>query len=169
MSTLDAKIRVLANTSANFTASNATLEEGRFAWERDTELLKIGTGANYTAAVTVNPSRSRSVSVFVSGRPSNGEIVWRDVVTGATAFTITANSANCAANAATAATGSPVFQVQRNGSNVGNFTWSANGTTGTANFPVNVSFVAGDIRQIVANSTSDATLANVSISIGGRV
>lgn len=168
MSTINAKILVLANTSANFTASNATLEEGRFAFETDTELLKMGTGANYTSAVTINPARNRSVSVFVSGRATDGEIVWRDLVTNATAFTIAANSTDCIANATTGATGSPVFQVQKNGANVGNFTWSANGTTGTANFPADVSFVAGDVRQIVANATSDATLANISITIGGE-
>lgn len=117
---------------------------------------------------TTLPARNRSVSIFVAGRATDGEIVWRDVVTNATAFTIAANSTDCIANATTGATGSPVFEVQKNGANVGNFTWSANGTTGIANFPANVSFVAGDVRQIVANATSDATLANISITIGGE-
>lgn len=167
MSTLNAKIRVYSNTTANLESANAVIEEGRFVLANDTGLLKIGTGANYTSTAYINPTRKRAVSVFVSGRPADGEIVWRDVVTSATAFTVTANSTECVGNASTAATGSPRFNVLKNGVSVGNFTWSANGTTATVAIASNVTFSTGDVRSLVANSTSDATLANISITLAG--
>lgn len=167
MSTLNAKIRVYANTAANLASANAVLDEGRFAYEIDTGLIKCGTGANYNPTSYLNPPRKRAVTVFVNGRPADGELIWRDVVTSATAFTVVANSTECVGNAATAATGSPRINVLKNGSSVGNFTWSANGTTATVAIASNVTFSAGDVRSLVANSTADATLANISITLAG--
>lgn len=169
MSTLNAEIYILANTSANFTASNFTLGTGRFALETDTGLLKCGANVPYNNTGYINPARKRAVTVFVSGKPLDGELLWRDVVTSATAFTITANSTECVANAATAATGAPSINVLKNGTSVGNLTWSANATTGTISIPSNVTFTAGDVRSLVANSTADATLANISITLAGSI
>jgi hypothetical protein len=164
MSTLDAKILLYANTTANLTASNPTLEPGRLVFETDTGKFKIGNNATWSNTTyhphdaaditsgtlatarlgsgTANastvlsgnqtwvelPARKRAVTVFISGKPADGELLWRDVVTNATSFTVVANSTECVANAGTAATGAPSINVLKNGTSVGNLTWSANGT-----------------------------------------
>ena len=49
MSTLNAKIQVLSNTTTNLTTTNATYETGRIVYETDTGKFKIGNGtANWT-------------------------------------------------------------------------------------------------------------------------
>lgn len=173
MSTINAKIRILSNTTANWTSLNPTLESGRIAFDTDTGKIKIGTGstdyANLPFAALLPSEVRRSVSVFVQDKPTDGEILWRDVATSGTTFTIAANSTECTANATTAATANTSIYLEKNGAVVGSLDWTANATTAAVNLPAAVSFAAGDLRALVANATADATLANVSITLTGEV
>jgi hypothetical protein len=168
MSTLDARMLQRRDTAANWTSSNPTLASGEIGFETDTGRGKLGNNSTTWANLpySIGPIR-RSVAVFVAGKPSASEIVWRDVITNATSFTVAANSTDCAANATTAATANTTVLIGKNGVTVGSYNWAANATTATVNLPASVSFVAGDIRQLTANSTVDATLANISITLSG--
>jgi hypothetical protein len=166
MSTLNARMYQRRDTAANWTSANPTLSSGEIGFETDTGKLKIGPGAWSSLAYLAEINRS--VSIYVAGRPSGGEILWRDLVTNSTSFTVAANSTNCTANATTAATGAASVAIVKNGSTVGTFNWAANATSATVNIPSSISFSAGDVRQLTANATTDATLANISITLSGK-
>lgn len=111
-------------------------------------------------------SQPFDVHAFYPGVPSASAIVLRVPV--ARAITFADEFAGSYATATVAATGSTVFDVQKNGSSVGSITFSASGTTGAfTTTGGTVSLAAGDILSVVAPGTADATLANVGIVLAG--
>lgn len=66
------------------------------------------------------------------------------------------------------ATGSTVFDVQKNGSSIGSVTIGAGGVTATfATTGGAVSFAAGDIFSLIGPASADATLANAAFTFAG--
>ena len=65
------------------------------------------------------------------------------------------------------ATASTVFNLQKNGANVGTATFAAGAAVATFVVASAVSFVPGDLFTIVAPASADATLANVAYTIKG--
>lgn len=87
----------------------------------------------------------------------------------ARAVTFAANFAGSYFTASANATGTTVFDVQKNGSSIGSISIAASGTTATftTTSGTSKSFAAGDVLMIVAPASPDATLADPGFVIVG--
>lgn len=168
MSTLNAEIYILANTSANFTASNFTLGTGRFALETDTGLIKCGANVPYNNTGYINSPEPAIWNIWAPGKMLANETISRILITSDTQSTIPSGGAGTAANATVAANATTVVDIRKNGSSVGNFTWSAAATTANVTIASNVTLSSGDILSLVAPATPDANLTGVSYTIRGN-
>lgn len=85
------------------------------------------------------------------------------------AFTLAAGLTNSQAFAGTAAAGSSVFTIEKNGVALtgGTLTWAATGTVPTLALTSQASFAVGDRLTITAPGTQDATLADIGITLQG--
>lgn len=127
--------------------------------------LRVNTGATALEYFTP-PVAAYDVGMWIAGAPTNGEEIARIVVPRACSFAD--DFAGSYAVAEVAATGSSVFDVQKNGASVGSITFAAAGTTGTfATTGGATTFAAGDTIKIIAPATADATLADISITLVG--
>ena len=102
----------------------------------------------------------------IVGKPSNGEVVLLFVAP--RAFRIPANAAGSYLKAGTAATGSSVFSIQKNGAQFLTATVAGSGTTATFSSS-QTDFAAGDVLKIVAPATADATLADIAITLAATL
>ena len=122
---------------------------------------------NGTEWVTAGLSLSQipyDIASSVFGKPANGDTIASIVAV--RAFTVASGLAGSYAKAGTAATGSSVFTVYKNGASIGTFTFGANGTV--ASFAgAGASFAAGDVLTLIAPSTQDATLADIAWTLNG--
>lgn len=105
------------------------------------------------------------LATWIIGEPTASQIVFRFIAVRALHFP--ASLTGSQAKAGVAATGSTVFDIQKNGSSVGSITFSASGTTGAFSAASAISLAAGDVLSIVAPGTPDATLADISITLKG--
>lgn len=137
MATLESHLRALAARAAN-----------------EADAVRAELAAAFAA-------RPRGVSAFCNGKPAASEVVLGAVAP--YAFTIA--QANCSAKAQVAATGSTVFQLKKNGTNVCTLTFSAAGTVAAIGAVSSGSVAAGDVLTIVAPGTADATLADIAFLI----
>jgi hypothetical protein len=103
------------------------------------------------------------VSGSFNGRPSANLVLQSYVF--AAPVTIPAGLSGSRATAATAATVTTTFNIQKNSMNVGTMVLAA--STATATFTMNSAtlFHAGDVLTVVAPATPDATLANLAWTI----
>jgi hypothetical protein len=99
----------------------------------------------------------RSLSVFCSGKPANNEVIGGGIAP--YAFTIT--SANCVVRSVVAATGSVVFSIRKNGTQVGTATFPTSGTVATLSFS-DTTVAQGD--QITITAPADASNAPADIT-----
>lgn len=83
------------------------------------------------------------------------------------AVEIPSGATNSQAVAGIAATGTTTVTIKKNGSSIGTIAWSTSGTVGVFTFASSVSFAAGDIISLTGQSSPDATLANISITLAG--
>lgn len=115
--------------------------------------------------ISGNTGRPYDIALFFPGKPSAGQTILRIAVS--KAFTIDADWGDSVATAGTAATGSAVFEVKKNGTTFATVTYS--GASGT--FDMNTSpdeaysFAKGDILSIVGPSPADITLADIGVTI----
>ena len=98
----------------------------------------------------------------IVGKPSNGEMVLLFVAP--RAFRVPVNAAGSYLKAGTAATGSSVFSIQKNGTQFLTATVAGAGTTATFSSS-QTDFAAGDVLKVVAPATADATLADIAITL----
>ena len=117
---------------------------------------------------TVTVDAPYDIGVFFSGVPTNSQEIFR--MRALRAFTITDGAPGSTANARVESTGSPVFSIRRNGVQFATVTWSAGSPTeynGTWAFDVaaDESFAVNDIMTMVAPSSADATLEDISIFV----
>jgi hypothetical protein len=102
---------------------------------------------------------------FVSGSPTDEELVLRLAV--ARAFTLPASLTGSTAKAKTASTGSASFEIQQDSVAIGTINFTAGNTTGSFTFASATTFAAGSILEIYAPATADATLADISVTFLG--
>jgi hypothetical protein len=101
------------------------------------------------------------LALFIGGLPDAGERVVQYVVTDN--ITLPVGLDGSAIYAAVAATGSAVFQINKNGSAIGSITFTASGES--VAFATDIDLVPGDVLAITAPSPQDASLSDISITL----
>jgi len=135
-------------------AASLTLYQGDF-------VLIATNGLNYATG----GARPLSIGVFAPGTGTNGQILLYLPMDRAGVFP--ANAPNSLAKANTAATGSTVFSVKKNGVQFATITFAGSATSGTFVQASDASFVNGDVLEIDGPGTADASLANIGITLQG--
>jgi len=107
------------------------------------------------------------VSGSWSGSPAASQIIERYIF--ATPVNFPAGLAGSYGGAATAATSTATFSIQRNGTAIGTMTFAAAATTASFIMTSATSFAAGDVLTITAPATPDATLANLAWTLSGTL
>src|SRR4029453_6135497 len=102
--------------------------------------------------IVAKPSNSEGVLLFVAPR----------------ACRVPVNAAGSYLKAGTAATGSSVFSIQKNGTQFLTATVAASGTTPTFSSS-QTHFADGDVLKVVAPATADATLADIAITLAATL
>lgn len=141
--------------------------EGVRLWVSDEDLVYAYDGSAWVSLGGAVASQPFDVSAFYPGIPSASAIVARIPI--ARAVTFPANFAGSYFAASANATGTTVFDVQKNGSSIGSISIAAGGTTATftTSGGTSKSFAAGDLLTLTAPATPDATLANPGFTLAG--
>ena len=100
---------------------------------------------------------------FSQGKPDASSSLFRLVAP--RAFSLPQNLTGSIAKSGTAATGSTIFTLKKNGTQIGTMTFAASGSTATFSFASAVSVAIGDIIDMVAPATQDATLSDISVTL----
>lgn len=116
----------------------------------------------FVADVAAVPAADMNTNAYdIAGstlqQPTDGATLMRFVVT--RPFSIPANFAGSQANSSVATTGSTVYEIERNGAQIGQITFGAAATDGTFADATEIgvhAFVADDIITVVAPATADA-------------
>lgn len=112
-----------------------------------------------------NASDSYHMAGFLSGLPSNGEIVMRLPMV--IDLTLAVNLSGSRGSASVAATASTTYVIAQNGTQIGTMVFAIGATTASFVAAAAVTLAAGDILSVTAPATADATLANVGFIIVG--
>jgi hypothetical protein len=105
------------------------------------------------------------IAAFMPGSyGSNAELIQISAVR---AFTLAVNCAGSIANLATASTGTAVFKIKKNGTQIGTITFTSSSTGVFAMSPA-ATFNVNDILTVFAPATIDATAAGFSVSFLGQ-
>jgi hypothetical protein len=146
-------------------ATLASDTDGTLAANSDSRVATQKATKTYVdAAVGVKPF---DVHAFYPGVPTASAKVLRIPVSRAVTFA--ANFSGSYAKASANATGSTVFDIQKNGSSIGSATFAAGAATATftSSGGTSQSLAAGDVLSIVAPGTADATLADIGFALAG--
>lgn len=100
---------------------------------------------------------------FTSGVPGSSGVVLAFVAP--RALTLPINFSGSRVKAKTAATASTVFDIQKNGVSIGSMTFAIAGTVPTFSVVASASLAIGDVLEIIAPGSADATLASLRLSI----
>lgn len=112
-------------------------------------------------------SQPYDLTLWWYGKPPGSQVLLRVKLARAVTFADDFTGSTCAA-ADVAATASAAFLIKKNGTQIGTATYGAGGnvatfsTTGGA-----VSYAAGDLLEVVAPATPDATLEGIAIVLAG--
>ena len=103
---------------------------------------------------------------YLEGAPTASEVVWSmNVPTSITTAVFGANFAGSSGHCTTNPTASAVYTLTRNGTSIGTCTISTSGTFTFATVGGGTQALSGgDLLQVIAPSSVDATLAGVNIS-----
>lgn len=112
-------------------------------------------------------SQPYDISQFINGKPLASETLVR--VIAPRVFSLAANFAGCYAYCTTTATASAVFNLLKNGANVGTVTFAVGATSGTFSATAGVTFNAGDQFVIQAPETIDSTLSDLAFTMSGSL
>lgn len=148
-----------AGVSVGASAVSVT-DAGTYFAEIDVEAVLQEIGAELAA-------QPFDIFAFYPGIPTASAKVCRVPI--ARAVTFAANFAGSYFTASANATGTTVFDVQKNGSSIGSVSIAAGGTTATFTTTSGTakSFAAGDVFALIAPATPDVTLADVGFVLAG--
>jgi len=127
-------------------------------------------GGGQIGDVTLSLDKSAipyDIAGSILSKPTASAIVMRFV--SVRAFTLPTNFAGSRAVASTVPTGTTVFVVRKNGTQVGTLTFSANNEPGVFASTAPVTYEPGAVMAIVAPATPDATLNNVQFTFVGTL
>lgn len=105
-----------------------------------------------------------AIAAYIAGRPLSSETVIRHVFAMTVAFD--ADIPEAQIDADIAATAETVFDLQKDGVSFGTITFAAAGTTGVVDCTAQT-FTPGQVLEIVAPATRDATLASIALTLVG--
>lgn len=125
------------------------------------QLVRVNSGE--TALEFVNAGYTPAF--YVPAKPTNSQLVYK--LKAVVPFTLPISLTGSQTDAGTAATGSCSFSITKNGTSIGSINFAASGTVATFTFTAAVAFAAGDILEVTAPATADATLADIAISLFG--
>ena len=128
------------------------------ALQPDDALIVVRSGGNVRAF-----ARLYDVAFYFPGVPGNDALLSRIVLPRACYLPSAAPSSR--ADAAAAATAASTLTIRRNGTAVGSIAWAAAGTVGSFTVGADRVFAAGDVLDVVAPASADATLADISITL----
>jgi hypothetical protein len=123
----------------------------------------ISVGVTSTAGITSWTNVPYDVAFSVYSKPTASEKLFR--FRACRAFTVPTSQTNAQARAATQATNSTTFTIEKNGTNIGSIVFGAGSIYGTVTISSATSFAVGDLLTVTAASTPDSTLADIDISI----
>jgi hypothetical protein len=126
------------------------------------------TGAASTAVGPTGPTGPIGISyydigLFYSGAPQSSAVLMRFVTP--RAFTLPTNLPGSSAQSGINATTTTVFNIRKNGSTVGTMTFIVNNASASFTLSTSVSFIAGDMLEVIAPVVADATLADISMTL----
>ena len=153
----------------NESASNPTEAAVTKQYVDDGLATKADAATTYTKAEVDAIAASNSASQiydiggFSQGKPDASSSLFRLVAP--RAFSLPQNLTGSIAKAGTAATASTVFAIKKNGTQIGTMTFAASGSTASFSFASAVSVAIGDIIDMVAPATQDATLSDISVTL----
>lgn len=152
-----------ATGAAGATGATGAAGQGVPAGGTTGQQLKKSSGTDYDTEWYSEPF---DVHAFYPGEPTDAAIILRVPVARAVAFP--ANFSGSYAKASAASTGTVAVDVKKNGSSIGTitFTTSATGTFASSGGSAQ-SLAAGDVIELVAPATADATLADIGIVLAG--
>jgi hypothetical protein len=107
------------------------------------------------------------LALFVSGKPSASEVVFRHDATAA--YTLPAGLIGSQGSAGIAATASTVLTIKKDASTIGTATWAIAGTEPTLAMASDAVFAVGEVLSVTAPTPQDATLADISLSFLGTL
>src|SRR5271169_3059342 len=113
----------------------------------------------YAATGSGKAAVSTTVSGSYAGTTAANLVVQRYVFAGAVTFPVGLTGSQ--GTAGVAATASTVYDIQKNGTNVGTMVFAASATAATFGMPSATTFMSGDVLTVIAPLTPDATLANL--------
>ncbi|ACC76160.1 hypothetical protein PPMP20_19035 [Paraburkholderia phymatum] len=105
------------------------------------------------------------VLMFSPGVPANSALMARIVTPRPVTFP--SGLTGSYASASVAATAAVTLTLARNGSAIGTVNFAAGASTGTFTFSSSVTTAAGDVLTLTNQATTDATLANISVTLVG--
>lgn len=104
------------------------------------------------------------VPVWIYGKPLENEIVYS--LEAPNTFVANQGMTDSVAGADTTATAQSVFSIQQNGVEFATVTFAAGSKVGVIACPQQTIFLTGDVMNVVAPATVDATLSNVRMTLG---
>ena len=111
------------------------------------------------------PAQPYIVAALRNGVPTASEVVGAHIFTDTVSFPSALSGSQ--AKSSVAATAQTDFDVQKNGTSVATIRWAAAATVATFIMASATSFASGDVLDIIAPATPDATLAGLKISLRG--
>ena len=115
------------------------------------------------SALTAVGTQPYDLLMYFPGVPTNNQVMGRIIIP--RAITLPASLTGSYASSIVAATGATTLTIAKNGSSIGTVNFGAGSASATFTFASAVSFVAGNILTLTNQSTADATLAGVSVTL----
>ena len=115
------------------------------------------------SALSVGATQPYDLLMFFPGVPTSLQVMGRIIVP--RAITLPASLTGSYGSSIVAATAATTLTLAKNGSSIGSVNFAISASTATFTFASSVSFAAGDLLTLTNQSTADATLANISVTL----